>query len=392
MSIKIGILNSTYVLRTGGGFQYITSLIEGLRQYSDFKIIVYYDDPLFSERCVNSPNLEFRFIKKKSGATKKIKNAIAMFLGMRLPFEYWDVSEYGEKPDLLISQESLIGFYTGIPCIGFIGDVSYRHFPNLSEYPFKHRFIRNVATKRLAEKSVFTVVDSQQGKKDLINFYQTNPDKLVPIPLCAPPHIYKYQNMSEGEISTTLNKYNLPPEFIYYPAQFWEHKNHIRLIKALHLLSERHGKEIPAVFVGSAWESHAGVINLIKELGMEEQVSCLGYLPERDIVALYKKATALVFASFADYTAIPIVEAMVLGTPVVCSNSFSMPEQVGDSGLLFDPFNVENMAEKIHKIWTDEGLRRTLIAKGHKKALQYSISNFAQQWRSVILDAIAISR
>jgi glycosyltransferase involved in cell wall biosynthesis len=95
-----------------------------------------------------------------------------------------------------------------------------------------------------------------------------------------------------------------------------------------------------------------------------------------------------VFPSLIGPTNIPPLEAMVLGTPVVCSNLFSMPEQVGDAGLLFDPFNVEDMAEKIYQIWTDEDLRQNLIRKGYERIRNMTIENYAKQWENIIDEAL----
>lgn len=63
---------------------------------------------------------------------------------------------------------------------------------------------------------------------------------------------------------------------------------------------------------------------------------------------------------------------MALGTSLMCSNLFSMPEQVGDAGLLFDPFNIEDMAEKIYRIWRDENLRQELIKKGYQRVRNFN--------------------
>ena len=121
---------------------------------------------------------------------------------------------------------------------------------------------------------------------------------------------------------------------------------------------------------------------------MEKQVFILGYLSEKEIVALYKTSIALVYPSLIGPTNIPILEAMVLGTPVLCSNLFSMPDQTGDAGLLFDPFNVNDMVEKIHRIWVDENLRQELIQKGYKKVKNMTLENFAMQWEKIIEEAL----
>lgn len=79
---------------------------------------------------------------------------------------------------------------------------------------------------------------------------------------------------------------------------------------------------------------------------------------------------------------------MVLGTSIVCSNLFSMPEQIGETGLLFDPFSAEDIAEKIYRIWTDEDLRQNLIKKGYERVKGMTLENYAKQWEKVIDEAL----
>jgi glycosyltransferase involved in cell wall biosynthesis len=292
----------------------------------------------------------------------------------------------------LITFDSFIGVHLGIPFLSFIGDVMYKYYPELPEYPFRHRWIRNLTTKRSTKYAELVIVDSEESKKDLIKFFGVPSAKLRPIRLCAPPHIFKYANGLGTNVHKLIAKHHIPSRFIFYPAQFWSHKNHANLVRALDLVRRTHSVEIPAVFVGSAQESYESLQALIKELGMDHQVHCLGYLPEEEVVALYKKAIALVFASFADYTSIPVVEAMVLGTPIVCSRIFSLPEQVGDAGVFFDPFNVEDMAEAIYRVWADEKLRQQLAENGRQRADELSPENFRSQWMALIHEALENGR
>jgi len=80
----------------------------------------------------------------------------------------------------------------------------------------------------------------------------------------------------------------------------------------------------------------------------------------------------------------PIWEAFHLGCPVVSSNVCALPEQVGDAGLIFDPFNIEDMAEKIFIIWTDENLRSELINKGFERVKELTIENYAKEWEKIL--------
>jgi glycosyltransferase involved in cell wall biosynthesis len=100
-------------------------------------------------------------------------------------------------------------------------------------------------------------------------------------------------------------------------------------------------------------------------------------------VALYKKAVALVSPSLFGPTNIPPLEAMILDTPVVCSNLFFMPQQVGDAGLLFDSFNVEDIAKKIYRIWVDKDSRQKLIKKGYNKVENLTFENYANSGKEL---------
>jgi glycosyltransferase involved in cell wall biosynthesis len=380
----VGILNATQSSRSGGGFHYIVTLITGLVNESDLNVIVFYDDPAFPRFCPPSQRLLLVRLEGSESSLTKAVRGISTFAGIRSSSlgRFRVILEH--DVDLLISFDSLIGYHLGIPFLSFVGDVMYKYYPSLPEYSWRIRMGRDLSVRMLLRHAEFTVVDSEESKKDLVRFFKAPAVKLKPIPLCAPPHIYKYARDTEVSHVNVSVKYHLPERFIFYPAQFWSHKNHANLIRALALIRQRENVEIPAVFVGSAQESFQNIQKLVRDLGMESQVRFLGYLADEEIVALYRKADALVFASFADYTSIPLVEAMVLGTPIICSNVFSLPEQVGDAGMYFDPSNVQEIADVVYRVWTDENLRKTLAANGLKRRKQFSLENFANQWRVLI--------
>jgi glycosyltransferase involved in cell wall biosynthesis len=99
---------------------------------------------------------------------------------------------------------------------------------------------------------------------------------------------------------------------------------------------------------------------------------------------LYKLATALVMPTLFESVSMPIWEAFLLGVPVVSSNVCALPEQVGDAGLLFDPNNIDDMAEKIYTLWTNESLRKELIQKGYERTKDLTLENYAKQWEKII--------
>ena len=394
---RIGILNLTSTIGTGGVFQYTMTLIEALRDNTRHRYFVFYEDPKFEKFCADSQNCKLTFMSANENKLSKVSRKIATLFDFKSPLlgRYSVIKE--NKIDILIDlASSSIGFHLRFPYIVVIYDAMHRYYPGFPEYSLKERIMRDLIYKRAAKHSILTVVDSNQTKEDLVRFYKIKRDKIRVIPSCPPWYIYKYKDLEDSSINEVMNKYRIAQKFIFYPAQFWHHKNHLRLIKSLYLLREEYNVKIPAVFVGSPKKDSKGtflkITKLIEELKIDDQILCLGYLSEREVVALYKKATALVFPSLIGPTNIPPLEAMVLGTPVLCSDLFSMPEQIEDAGLLFDPFNVEDMAEKIYRIWTDGNIRKELVKRGYDRIKNLTLENYAKQWEEVIKEALQNDR
>jgi len=385
---RIGILNFTKVYSTGGGFHYMMSLLEGLKCEEEFDVFVFYDNIDFLEKIKESNGFNSIYIDEKENLFPKIIRGGLTYFEIRSHVlgRYEKIKDL--KMDLLISFGSNVGFQIGIPTISFIGDVMYRYYPNLPEYSRFGNMIKNLSIKKLLQLSDHIVIDSNECAQDLVSFFNVDSEKLFPIPMCAPPHIYKFKNLSKKEINEVCDTYQLPEKFIFYPAQFWAHKNHRRLVKAIHLLKVKYHVLVNAVFVGAKWESYENVIDLISQLELSDQIKCLGYVSEKDLVALYKKSKALVFASFAEYTNLPVIEAMVLGTPVVCSNKFSMPQQLGGAGLLFDPFDIEDIAKKILNIWQNKELQTRMVKKGFERSNDLSAEKFNKAWKSIIIKTL----
>jgi glycosyltransferase involved in cell wall biosynthesis len=104
-----------------------------------------------------------------------------------------------------------------------------------------------------------------------------------------------------------------------------------------------------------------------------------GYVPNEEIISLYSGATIFIFPSFYEGFGIPPLEAMACGTPVVASNTSSIPEVVGDAALLFNPYNIRKITEAIYSALTDEQLRNKLIEKGFERVKQFSWENTARE-------------
>ena len=160
-----------------------------------------------------------------------------------------------------------------------------------------------------------------------------------------------------------------------------ERKNLRRLLEACELLW-RAGEHRPLVVVGARLRKHGGINETLTRPGLERRVVFTGYVPEADLPALYSAADLFVFPSLYEGFGLPPLEAMACGTPVVCSNSSSLPEVVGDAAVTVDPYDVEALAQAMHRVLSDANLRDELRAKGLARTAQFTWERTAREtWR-----------
>lgn len=274
-----------------------------------------------------------------------------------------------------------LSFESGIPYVMAIHDLQHRlqpEFPEVSadgvwqsrEYMYHHG----------SRSATLILADSEVGKEDILNFYGplgVGPDRVKVLPFL--PANYLVVDIPEEERRGIRAKYSLPDRYLFYPAQFWPHKNHIGIIRALGLLKQRHDLGVPVVLCGS----HSGeirerafkeAISASRSLGLDldHEVKYLGYVPDENMSALYAEAEGLIMPTFFGPTNIPVLEAWAFGCPVITSNLRGIREQTGDAAVLVDPSSPESIASGIHQVWTDEGMRQTLILRGKQRLARYT--------------------
>ena len=177
-----------------------------------------------------------------------------------------------------------------------------------------------------------------------------------------------------------LSKYNLEKNrYLFFPANTWPHKNHRTALQALHYLKKKHDLRPLLICTGAPKEAHPELIALSLQLDLQDQFHFLGYCPPEDLPALYREAAALVFPSLFEGFGMPVIEAMGLDCPVICSNTTSLPEIAGDAALLIDPNDPEMLAEAIFQVMTDSSLRQRLIQRGRQQVKNFSWLSFTSE-------------
>jgi glycosyltransferase involved in cell wall biosynthesis len=158
-------------------------------------------------------------------------------------------------------------------------------------------------------------------------------------------------------------------EFLLYPANFWPHKNHLRLLEALaQHVARRPGSRLRLVCTGALDERAQRLHARAAELGLGDRVTFPGYLPEAELGALLRSCRAVIYPSLFEGFGLPVLEAMAAGRPVLCSDTTSLPEVAGDAAFYFDPTDPAAIAGAIERLEADPLLATELIARGRARA------------------------
>lgn len=402
--LRIGVwLNSTP--HGGGSFQYALTTLLSLgelhrRQPNKYEFVYFSATPewksLLEENAVAGDGdfvvLNRSLIVRMIGRLARTSEAglrLWRWFNQAVPSTYRAV--YEKDVDVMLSTASdVFAGEIAVPTVSVIHDLMHRYEPGFSEVgSAKAIRERESLFRSMCRFCRILLVDSELGKQHVQESYgEVLKAEVMVLPFLPAPYVLHHD--PKGDHASVRAKYRLPESYVFYPSQFWEHKNHHRLIEAIKLLQDQ-GITVNAVLVGSEKNNFARVCRLIEELGLNSQVQILGYVPDEDIVGLYKCARALVMPTFFGPTNIPIVEALFLGVPVACSDLYAMPEQVGEAGLLFDPTSVADIAEKIGRLWTDASLRAELVRKGYDRVKDMTIEDYAWRWEGIIEAAVHLS-
>ncbi len=295
---------------------------------------------------------------------------------------------------VLYPYPTTISFETGVPYVIAVHDLQHRmqpEFPEVSAdglWDYREYLFRNGC-----RYATLILADSEVGKEDILNFYGpygVTPDRVKVLPYV--PAVYLSAKVSEAEQLRVRTIYQLPERYLFYPAQFWPHKNHARIVQALALLKEGYQIEAPIVFCGSYTgeireSTYRHVISLASRLGIQNQIHYLGYIPDEHMSQLYAGAVALIMPTFFGPTNIPVLESWAFSCPVLTSDIRGIREQVGDAAVLVDPRSVESMAEGISQLWTDEETRTRLRDAGYRRISSYTSDDFRSHLVDILEEA-----
>ncbi len=342
--------------RVTGTEHYAIQLIQALiRLNTAHHLTLYFRDQPRPDLFPSSPLVDYRVIPFRR-----------IWTHLRFAVALWQ-----DKPDVTFVPAHTLPFFFPGRAIATVHDLGFKYFPQA--HPTSQRLYLDWTTRYSASRANLILADSQATADDLQKFYVTLSSKIrVVYPGVDKPFI--------SDIQSVRRKYNLPNRYFLFIGTLQPRKNIARLIQAYDLWRQQHPTDSTALVLagGQGWLYDpawtAGV----------EGIHLTGYIDDADKGALYAGALALVFPSLYEGFGFPVLEAMYCGTPVIASSTSSLPELVGNAGLLVDPLNIEAIAAAMSQLSANENLRQSLHQRGAQQVQKFTWATAARQ----LLDAL----
>jgi glycosyltransferase involved in cell wall biosynthesis len=355
--MRIGVVAPRQPPTVGGGFTFHTTVLEALgRTRTDHEFILLDIAGIGASKwtqgsltLIDLPDM-FPSDEPRQSATS-ITQLAALKLGLDV---VWYIDPHAET--------------LSVPVFATVLDLAHRQYPFFPEvssigwnWDSRESHYRSVLPRAAR---IFT--GTHIGKEQIIRCYGVNPENVVVNPFPTPTFAQSSESVSDTEI---LARHSLAPGFLFYPAQFWPHKNHVTLLMALKHLETHHQLTPDLVLTGADKGNMTHVRRLAEELGLLKRVHFLGYIPSTDLAALYRHAAVLTFPSLFGPDNLPPLEAFSFDCPVVASRIKGMEEQLGKNAAgFFDPTSPKEIAKAIARVLCDGDYRTGLIKNGQALA------------------------
>lgn len=252
------------------------------------------------------------------------------------------------------------------PFIITIHDLCFYKYPET--FTYGSRKLKSIITPISVKNANKIIAVSENTKRDLIEYFP-NAENKIEVIYPGPPEVEKI--FSKSQIDKVKSNYGIVGDYILSVGTLEPRKNLKRLIQAFKAINGVFN-DIKLVIVGKSGWLYDDIFKNINNDKLRENIIITGYVEQKDISALYSGAEVFVYPSLYEGFGLPPLEAMCCGTPVVVSNTSSLPEVVGNAGVYVEPFSIDSIAEGIIKVIRDKELRNELVQRGYKQANKFS--------------------
>jgi glycosyltransferase involved in cell wall biosynthesis len=361
--MRVGI-NALYLIPggVGGTETYLRNLVRALQRIDrDNEYLIFTNAESAGTFALSAPN--FREVASRLRATSR--PARIVWEQTVMPVQ----ARYGRRGrvDVLHSAGYTAPLLPGCPSVVTIHDLNYHYFPE--DWSRAALWANRVLIPLAARRATRIVTDSRASGRAICDVLRVREDKVDVVHLGVDGNLVATGADDEREVR---RKHGLPGRFILCVTASHPHKNLGGLLRAYDMAAAGWPEAPPLVVVGIKGRHQSSLEETLARRQGPGRVVLTGWVDARELAALYRAAMLFVFPSRYEGFGFPVLEAMTAGTPVVSSNATSLPELVGDAGLLVDPDDAAAMADAIRRVAADDSLRRDLVARGARQAALFT--------------------
>lgn len=372
--MNVGILSWMIDRKRTGVNNYLYNLIKNMiiNGKADEISLIHYersDDPIYSQ--VNDIIIPEKPLKLTSalGIPQAVKNADIDIL--HIPVHWYN-------------QVTPFVFNRKIKKVLTVHDLTPILFPEM--HTRETNLTWRSSLKFIKNRTNVMICVSESTKNDCIKLLNIPEKRLRVIPLSADEQYKPLKN--KNQIHEDLKQeYNIDFPFILFVGTLEKRKNVPTLLKSFYKLKKSNVDHKLVVVGGKGWK-YTKIFDLIEELNLKNEVIFTDYVSDEDLVKLYNAADLFVYPSLYEGFGLPPLEAMACACPVITSNTSSLPEVVGDAGIMIDPNDVDSLTESMLKILTDNQLREEMSRKSLERAKMFSWKKTARETWKVYEDVL----
>ena len=383
--MKIGVILEQDI-SAGGGFQQALSILELLNtvQCGDDEFVFY------TTNAKNIDALKSQHVTATYLPCSMLTKLFALLKRNRLVTKYISrfFPGYGSNAfeKHLINDDVDIIYYlsptwlclltANINYVVTLWDLCHRDFPEFPEVRGSGEFeSRELLYNDVLKKAFAVIVDSDLGKENVVFRYGVSRERVHILPFVASKSVVTIGDEQQINIK---EKYRLSNDYVFYPAQFWAHKNHSYILDALVILRDRYKIALDAIFTGMDKGNLAYIKQKTSDLSLTEQVHFVGQVDVQEMPHLYKQSRALVMPTYFGPTNLPPIEAFHLGVPVFYSDLAGLREQVEGAAFLMDLGNADSLASQLDELLADKLDVSRVTANGKNKVSAWTEQDYWQ--------------
>ncbi len=371
---------SPTVQRHAGVGRYAGELVRALLTLEDgVRVGLFYTDRLGRKP---EPPLDALPSSALRWSNKSWRLSALLSLYSRIPMD----SIVGEG-DIFHATDHVLPHLMGMRSVFTLHDLSFIACPET--HLLWNRWFLRLAVPLFVQRSEVVICVSEHTRAEALRHYRLDESRIRVIPEGVDN---RFRPVEDPKLRLTARaKYGLPERFILFVGTIEPRKNLVTLLEAYRQLRSE-GRPEKLVVVGRKGWLHGATFSRMRELGLEGEVVFPGYVADEDLPSLYSAASAFVFPSLYEGFGLPPLEAMACGTPVVCSNTSSLPEVCGDGAILVPPKDVSSLTVALRRVLDDAEVRCQLRARGLRQTARFTWVDVARRTLGVYEEVTSKSR